>query len=213
MPRAIIYSLLVALSLIQSSASAQTQTITLEKYREAETTTGNPESELYDEDEFCNILRQALASDILGEADKMRAEYRLEIAAKNRPGTPAADFKFESRDGKTESLHTLQTDKPILLLFYDPDCDHCMQTIADLKKRGISGMADVVAIYAEEDRQRWEETAEALPQEWTVGYALDPIQDDETYVFLSSPTVYLLDRDKKVLLKDTNIATVEKKLR
>ena len=213
MPRAIIYSILVALSLIQSSASAQTQTITLEKYREAETTTGNPESELYDEDEFCNILRQALASDILGEADKMRAEYRLEIAAKNRPGTPAADFKFESRDGKTKSLHSLQTDKPILLLFYDPDCDHCMETIADLKKRGISGMADVVAIYAEEDRERWEETAEALPQEWTVGYALDPIQDDETYVFLSSPTVYLLDRDKKVLLKDTNIATVEKKLR
>lgn len=213
MQRAIIYSLLVALSLIQSSASAQTQTITLEKYREAETTTGNPESELYNEDEFCNILRQALASDILGEADKMRAEYRLEIAAKNRPGTTASDFKFESRDGKTESLHSLQTDKPILLLFYDPDCDHCMETIADLKKRGISGMADVVAIYAEEDRERWEETAEALPQEWTVGYALDPIQDDETYVFLSSPTVYLLDRDKKVLLKDTNIATVEKKLR
>ncbi|MDE6422468.1 MAG: hypothetical protein K2K95_03495 [Muribaculaceae bacterium] len=211
--RAIIFSLLWASCLFQSTVFARSEAITIETYRQAEATTGNPESELYDEEAFCNILQQALKADILGEADKMRARYRLEIAAKNRPGTTTADFKFIARNGKTESLLSLQADKPILLLFYDPDCDHCMQTIADLKKKEISKKTKVVAIYAEDDRDRWEETNEALPQDWTVGFSLDPIQDDETYVFITSPTVYLLDSDKKVLLKDTNIDLVEKKLR
>ncbi len=187
--------------------------ITIEKYREAESTIGNPESELYDEEAFCGVIRQALEAGILGEADKMRSEFRLEMAAKNRPGTKAADFKFIDRDSHRQSLHSLTSDKPILLIFYDPDCDHCVETIALLKDRNISSQATVAAIYAEDDRERWESTAPSLPADWTVGFALDPIQDDETYIFITSPTLYLLDKDKKVILKDTDPDAVESMLK
>ncbi len=213
-----------------SEASLDGIGITVEEVRKAEETVGNPESEEYDEMAFCKILQEALDAGILGEADSMRAHYRLEIASKNRPGDIAADFKFQLRNSDVKilhgnesipqngdepnamSLHSLKTDKPVVLLFYDPDCDHCMQTIAQLKESSIPEKAEIVAIYAEEDRERWEETACQLPENWIVGFALDPIQDDETYVFLTSPVVYLLDKEKRVILKDTNLPTIEKTL-
>ena len=44
----------------------------------------------------------------------------------------------------------------------------------------------------------------------TVGFATDPIQEDETYYILSMPTIYLLDKNKTVLLKDTTLDKVYK---
>ncbi|MDE6769678.1 MAG: thioredoxin family protein, partial [Muribaculaceae bacterium] len=186
--------------------------ITIEELRIAEETIGNPESDQYDEDKFCNVLRSAIDAGILNEADRLRATYRIEIAAKNRPGTTASDFNFLTRSGKHCHLLGFNSSKPILLFFYDPDCDHCMQTIAQLKQTAIPDKAEVVAIYAEDDRERWEETYALLPEDWTVGYALDPIQDDETYIFLTSPTLYLLTPQKTILLKDTTLTAIEEML-
>lgn len=186
--------------------------LTTEELRLAEETLGNPESDQYDEDKFCDVLRRAIDSDILNEADRLRATYRIEIAAKNRPGTTASDFNFETRNGEHCNILNLKTSKPILLFFYDPDCDHCMQTIAQLKQTDIPNKAEVVAIYAEDDRERWEETNSQLPEDWIVGYALDPIQDDETYIFLTSPTLYLLTPQKTILLKDTTLPAIDERL-
>lgn len=189
--------------------------ITVEELRKAESTIGNPESEDYDEVAYCRILQEALEAGILNEADRIRAEYRLDVAAKNRPGDVAADFRFLLRgsDLQSTSLLALNTHKPILLLFYDPDCDHCMETIEKLKRTEIPELADIVAIYAEDDNERWAETTDSLPGNWTVGLALDPIQDDETYVFLTSPVIYLLTPEKQVILKDTTLPAVEKTLK
>ncbi len=188
---------------------ADEEPLTEEELRKAEETLGNPESELYDEDKFCEVLRRALNSDLLNEADKLRATYRIEIASKNRPGTTASDFRFETRSGESLTLSGLKTSKPVVLLFYDPDCDHCVQTIAQLQQTDIPAKAEIVAIYAEDDRERWEETNSLLPEDWTVGFAIDPIQDDETYIFLTSPTLYLLDPQKTILLKDTTLSAIE----
>lgn len=186
--------------------------ITLEDFRKAEETLGNPESECYNEEEYCKVLKDALNCGILNEADRMRAGYRLEVAKKNRPGKKAADFRLLLRgpENKISNLHSLSAEKPVLLLFYDPDCDHCMQTISEIENSNLPDRTQIVAIYAEDDKDRWIETAGNLPESWTVGYAIDPIQDEETYVFLSSPTIFLLDSKKRVILKDTTLPMVEK---
>ena len=209
-------------SIMTEEITGEPENITVEAVRQAEETLGNPESDLYDEAAFCEVLRKALDADILGEADRLRAEYRLEIAEKNKPGSFAADFMYVDREGVKTSLHEFESSevtgeagvgKPVLLIFYDPDCDHCVQTIRCLRELNIQEKADVIAIYAEDDRDRWEETAQELPSEWTVGFALDPIQDEETYVFITSPTLYLLDKDKKVILKDAAVKGIAETLR
>lgn len=67
----------------------------------------------------------------------------------------------------------------------------------------------VIAIDAEEDQDLWDSTKHSLPEKWIVGFSTDPIQDDETYVLQMTPTIFLLDGNHKILLKD---ATVEQLL-
>lgn len=209
------------------SSIAKEKGITIEQYQEAENTIGNPDSELYDETAFAVILEKALAENFLDEAERMRAEYRIEMAAKNKPGSYAADFRFELRpanlnhsgtdsddnsDNDALNLYDVSTTKPILLMFYDPDCGHCMETIGELSVSPLQDKVTIIAIDAEEDREGWLETLGNIPESWTVGFALDPIQEDETYIFVTSPSIYLLSPDKKVLLKDTRLNRIEEYL-
>ncbi|MDE5976702.1 MAG: thioredoxin family protein [Muribaculaceae bacterium] len=146
-------------------------------------------------------------STAVNEAEKLREEFRLQMEKKNRVGTKAADFKFETREGEDTSLHAISSERDIILIFYNPDCDNCHAAIDSISALNKDGRFQVVAIDSEEDRDEWNQTASGLPDGWTVGFATDPIQEDETYYIFNMPTIYLLDKDKTVLLKDT---TVEK---
>ena len=145
------------------------------------------------------------------EAQEAREKYHREIAAKIKTGSTAADFLFELRDGSQTTLHefSTQANSPILLIFYDPDCHHCLEVMQAIKDSSLSTQGRILAIDAEDDRDLWDASAQSLPENWSVGFALDPIQDDDTYVFLDSPTLYLLSPDKTVILKDTSLPEIE----
>ena len=69
-----------------------------------------------------------------------------------------------------------------------------------------------MAIDPQEDKDLWYETSNDLPQNWIVGFALDPIQDDETYIFEEMPTLYVLDASKNVLLKNATLLEIKELL-
>lgn len=144
----------------------------------------------------------------IDEAEMLRSQYRQMMKQKNRVGTKAADFRFVTRDGKEKSLHNIISERDMVVVFYDPDCDDCHAAIDSISKGNLAERFDIVAIDSEEDRDRWEETAHTLPQNWTVGFATDPIQEEETYYIMTMPTIYLLDKNKTVLLKDTTIEDI-----
>ncbi|MDE6094605.1 MAG: DUF5106 domain-containing protein [Muribaculaceae bacterium] len=166
------------------------------------------ESPLRNETYYIYFLENAKKSKACDEATRERASYRLEAAMKNRPGADASDFRFITRDGKQTSLSALASDSPILLIFYDPDCSHCSETINEIIKLHL-GNTKIVAIDSEEDRELWDNTKNTLPDSWTVGFAIDPVQDDEIYVFEEMPTIFLLDKDKKIILKDATIQEIK----
>ena len=60
----------------------------------------------------------------------------------------------------------------------------------------------MLAVYSGDDRDLWERDAAVLPAEWTVGYESGWLQDTGAYVLRAMPTLYLLDRNKQVILKD-----------
>lgn len=151
------------------------------------------------------FLENAINSQSISEADRIRAGYRLESELKNRPGTKAPDFRFVDRDGESGSLSRLNNDNNILLIFYDPDCNHCMETIDIIKTLPLPDSTGIVAIDISGNRDLWNSTKDSLPENWTIGFATDPIQDNETFIFEEMPTLYLLSPSGEIILKDATI--------
>lgn len=178
----------------------------------AEKAYGNPDSPQHDDSKLIPFLEEALRLPVLNRSEKERIGFLLEMARKNRPGTKAADFAFDNRDGDAGTLHGLPTDRRILLIFYDPDCNHCHETFDKIIHTEFPEPIRIVAIDAEYDRMLWEASASLLPAEWTVGFAADPVQDEDIYILTTMPTLYLLDRDKTVILKDTTLPHIMSEL-
>lgn len=171
---------------------------------------GSPASPYRDEGRYIAFLDSLLAIDTLPEALRERALDRRRVAMLNRPGSIASDFRYLERQGGESRLHDLQS--PLtLLVFYDPECPHCgdiLRALASSKaiNRAIAdNRLTVLAIYAEGKRDVWDQTRDGLPGNWLVGYDLTGILDEEIYDLPAMPTPYLLDSDKRVILKDPEV--------
>ncbi len=165
----------------------------------------NSDSPMRNEEYYILFLNHAVNKGNLNEAERARAAFKLEMAMKNRPGTKAPDFSMMTREGDTETLSETLTDGNNVILFYDPDCNHCAEVIDYLQNAPQLKGIKVIAVDSEEDHYLWEATKDQLPDTWTVGFALDPIQDTEQYVFPEMPTIYLIDGNGTILLKEATM--------
>lgn len=168
---------------------------------------GSVESPYRNEERYIAFADSLLSTDNLPDALRERVAERRRIALLNRPGSIAADFRYVDHNGKESRLHDLKSTLT-LLIFYDPECPHCediLRSYASSKiiNRAISqNKLTVIAIYAEGKRDVWDKTRYDLPDNWLVGYDLTGVLDEDLYYLPAMPTPYLLDVDKRVLLKD-----------
>ena len=138
--------------------------------------------------------------------DKFARDARL--CALNRVGTKAADFTFADRRGRMHTLYGVKA--PYTLLFFsNPGCEACMNIINVLKGEPqiseliASGKLAVLNIYIDEDLEAWRSYMPIYPEEWYNGFDPDfVIRNDLLYNVRAIPSLYLLDADKIVLLKD-----------
>lgn len=171
---------------------------------------GDPNSPLRNEDFYICYLQQLLRVKTLPLAERTRAEYHLKMAQKNRKGTIATNFSFTTREGKHMKLSQFQAPY-LVLVFYDPECPHCSDILDMLYQnprlqQAISeGKAKVLAVYTEGNRKLWEEKKAEMPAEWTVAIDESKIVERCLYDISAMPMVYLLDQDKRVVIKDAKI--------
>ena len=170
-------------------------------------------SPMLNEEHYLCFLDEMLSAKQLSKAERMRPERQREVVLKNRVGTPAADFAYQTPDGTVATLRDTPAEYT-LLIFYDPECDHCTATIEALRRdvyvtlRTRGGRLKVLAVYAG-DREIWEQHLSALPENWTVGYDVyDAVYGDDRYILRAMPSIYLLDRDKRILLKDASAESI-----
>ncbi len=168
----------------------------------------NVNSPFRNEDSY-HVYAKRLAS-YEGFDEVMRGKYEHEVmmTGMNRTGTVAADFRFSDRNGRMRTLHGIKA--PMTLLFFsNPGCDACMDIINVLKGEPriaemiASGELAVLNIYIDEDLAAWRDYMPIYPEEWYNGF--DPdfiIRADAIYNVRAIPSLYLLDKDKRVILKD-----------
>jgi hypothetical protein len=169
-----------------------------------------PDSPVYDEEKYIPFLQHELASPLLNSAEKIRPAFLLEQTLKNRTGQAANDFTYTLINGQTGTLHAAGTDYT-LLYFHDPECEDCRMMTGTLAASPVinkligENRLTVLAVYPDDGTESWKEHAPAVPDSWI--YACDAgqqIDREGAYNIKRFPSIYLLDREKKVLLKDTS---------
>ncbi len=172
------------------------------------------DSPMRNEGYFILFLEAQLKNTHLKKAERSRLEFLLENAKKNRPGAVAADFPFVCRDGEKRQLHELKAER-LLVYFNDPECEECLQTKEALMASPIlneqlaSGKLVLLSVCIEGKTKAW--NAARLPKNWLDAYdKAFNLTRSQLYGFKAMPTLYLLDRDKRVLLKDATVEEIEK---
>lgn len=168
----------------------------------------DPNSPVRNEDIYGALALSLSESDCVGPDERERFAREAELCSRNAVGTVAADFSFICRDGREMNLHSVKA--PLTLLFFsNPGCPACAEisrTLTDDPKVNSllgDGTLAVVSIYIDEEIDEWMAHTGDWPAQWTVGY--DPamvIRNSEIYVVRAIPSLYLLDSEKRVIMKD-----------
>jgi hypothetical protein len=174
----------------------------------------DPNSPMRNDEYFIPFLEHLVNSSKVMDVYKIRPRHQLTLAYRNRVGSKAENFTYVQASGKTGSLYGIPA-KYLLLMFYNPDCTECRRTTEMLKNSpalaaGISsGNVKVLAVYPDENRDVWEKHLKDIPSGWINGYDRSlAVKNNEIYDLKAIPTLYLLDKDKKVILKDTSTGDI-----
>lgn len=151
------------------------------------------------------LRRMSRLTAVFGTAECERYAYQLRNILKNQPGTRATDFAYIDRKGQRRTLYTTEGEL-LMLYFNDPDCENCHEITAELSRDSLltdNPQLTVLAVYPDNDTGLWHQKPQPFPKKWIDAYSPDgEIAARQLYFIRATPTIYLLDRNKRVLLKD-----------
>jgi thiol-disulfide isomerase/thioredoxin len=165
---------------------------------------------------FTNAVMVKLADDIYlsGKADWTTKEFRddlsrqVELLRNNLIGLKAKDLVMNSYKGTFVSLYDIEKDFTILY-FWEPNCGHCKEATPKLKayyEKARNEGVEVFAVCTVDDKPAWTKYIEENGLTWINGW--DPERKtyfDFYYNIQSTPMIYILDRDKKIIAKKLSV--------
>ena len=155
----------------------------------------------------------------LGEHDAQWLAQAKEFADKNRNtliGKQASDLKMQNIAGQYESIYSHESSY-ILLYFYEPNCGHCKTEtpkVYNVYKKYKDKGFEVFAVYTQHDKNEWTEYIKQNELfDWVNVW--DPNNDNNfrfKYDIYNTPTLILIDKDKKIIGRRINAESLNKML-
>jgi peroxiredoxin len=140
----------------------------------------------------------------------------------NLVGAQAADLEMIDTAGKPASLYSVNADY-VLVCFWDPNCGHCKEEVpridsiyeASWKKHGLKVYAVLSGDSKEDIKPAWLKFIhEHHIEEWVNVYQTKEMEEAtaaaqkpgyrQLYDVIMTPTVFLLDKEKKIIAKKLN---------
>lgn len=177
---------------------------------------GDPNSPLRNDEFYIPVLRAQLSSPWYDEYERLAPEYRLSLASQNRIGEQANDFRYTLASGATGTLYGLRAEY-VLLFINNPGCPMCREIREAISASPMltelieHGRLRVLALYPDENLDEWRAYRKQIPASWINAYDDGCVLREKGLYDLSAiPSLYLLDAQKRVLVKDaTDVALVE----
>ena len=173
----------------------------------------DPNSPYRNEELYLPVAERMLTSPLASDEQRERAVWLVPRLRLNRLGRLANDFPFTLRNGRPTSLYETIDAHPsarhTLLFFSNPGCPNCKEITdslmadAEMSAQIAAGELLVVNIYPDEDLEAWFEYLPHYPADWVCGYDPDQLLNSDTrYWIRAIPSLYLLDKEKRVVRKD-----------
>jgi len=157
-----------------------------------------------------------IAEDIYlsGKADWVSKEFlddlgrQVELLRYNLIGLKGKDLVMDSYNDVFVSLYDIEKDFTVLY-FWEPSCGHCATTtpkLAEFYENAKNEGVEIFAICTKDDKQAWSDYIVDNKITWINGWDPERISHfDYYYNVQSTPLIYVLDRDKKIIAKKLSV--------
>lgn len=168
----------------------------------------NENSPVRNEDIYGALAEKLATSPCVSDDLRPSYEFEARTCALNKVGTKATDFKMTDRNGREHNLYGVKA--PWTLLFFtNPGCPACAEIITGLNaSQKIRNMVDggslaIINVYIDDDIDAWRAHLEDYPSTWLTAHDKDySIRENLLYNVRAIPSLYMLDKDKTVMMKD-----------
>jgi len=174
----------------------------------------NPTSVFRNDEYYIPALEVIVASKTLDDPYKIRPNFQLKMALKNRVGSKTTDLNLRLPNGNNFRISDCEVLFTILI-FYNPNCHTCHETIKSMKNSELifnlieQQKLKIIAINSDCDNEAWLKYQSQIPTTWINGLSADQETNlTQKYDLKASPTLYLLGKDKIILLKDAQIEQI-----
>lgn len=165
-------------------------------------------------------------SDWLNEKQITAVTNRAYMLMSNLIGEKAANLEMVDSSGKAANLYDVKSEF-IIVSFWDPTCSHCQQEIPRLdsfyqakwKNQGVK----IYGVLTENEKGKWKEFIQKNNlKEWIHVYETDEKKNEiiakkkpgykQLYDITQTPTLYLLDKEKRIIAKKLTLQQMEEVL-
>ena len=181
----------------------------------------NADSPFRNEELYIPVLEIILKSDFLSEEDYEKYDFQQEMIHKNRIGSKAADFVYTLQNSEWKKMHAIKSNY-LILFFSTPECSKCVTVADEIHNSEILAdvcslnsfsrtMLCVLNIYPKSNLDLWRMSLASMPQKnWIHAYDDAMILTNKrVYNLKTLPTIYLLDKNKRIILKETSLEEIE----
>ncbi len=130
-------------------------------------------------------------------------------------GKIAPNIAYRDPDGKDHNLHKIEA-KRTILYFWDAKCGHCKKVtpkLVEVYKKYEEKDVAIFTMCTSTDKEKWKEAKEQVGIYWED--IMDPYNRSrfrQNYDITSTPRLFLLDENKKILAKRIGVEQLEEML-
>lgn len=148
---------------------------------------------------------------------KSALQKKLDTFKKIAIGQPAPDFEIPDTQGQPVKLSGIDSEYT-LLIFWSSECGHCLQMLPKAKalyEAQNPKRYEVVAVSIDTSRAGWMQVVNEEKLNWINASELKGFdgKSADMYNIYATPTMFLLDRDKKIVSKPISYRELEAALK
>jgi AhpC/TSA family. len=152
-----------------------------------------------------------------GKADWVSKQFiddlrkQVELLRHNLIGMKGENLVMDSYKGTYVDLYDIDKEFTILY-FWEPNCGHCQEATPKLKNyydKAKNEGVEVFTVCTTKDKDAWSKYIEEHELNWINGWDPERLTHfDYFYNVQSTPTIYILDRNKKIIAKRLSVEDI-----